>query len=62
MIGFGRGVAILAPIFTGYMLKAGWTPQIAYQFFAGVLVVAAGATFLLDRSYRMSLHTSLFYF
>jgi hypothetical protein len=27
MIGFGRGVAILAPIFTGFLLKAGWTPR-----------------------------------
>lgn len=52
MIGFGRAVAIMAPIFTGYMLKAGWTPQIAYQFFGGVLVVAAIATLLLDRTYR----------
>jgi len=52
MIGVGRGVAILAPIFTGYMLKAGWTPQLAYQFFGGVLVVAGIATWLLDRTYR----------
>ena len=52
MIGFGRAVAILAPIFTGYMLKGGWTPQIAYQFFSAVLVAAAIATLLLDRSYR----------
>ncbi len=52
MIGFGRAVAILAPIFTGYMLKAGWTPQLAYQFFGGVLLVAGISTWLLDRSYR----------
>ena len=52
MIGFGRGVAILAPIFTGYMLKQGWTPQSAYQFFAGVLMLAGIATWLLDRTYR----------
>ncbi len=52
MIGFGRAVAIVAPVFTGYMLKAGWTPQIAYQFFGGVLVVAAIATLMLDRTYR----------
>jgi benzoate transport len=52
MIGFGRAVAILAPIFTGYMLKAGWTPLIAYQFFGGVLVLAAIATLMLDRTYR----------
>jgi len=52
MIGFGRGVAILAPILTGYMLSAGSTPQIAYQFFGGVLVVAGIAVFLLDWTYR----------
>ena len=52
LIGFGRAVAILAPIFTGYMLTAGWTPQIAYQFFGGVLVVAGIAVILLDWTYR----------
>ncbi|MBV9249996.1 MAG: hypothetical protein JO227_12215 [Acetobacteraceae bacterium] len=52
MIGFGRAVAILAPIFTGYMLTAGWTPQIAYQFFGGVLTVAGIAVILLDWTYR----------
>ncbi|MBV8096890.1 MAG: MFS transporter [Acetobacteraceae bacterium] len=52
MIGFGRAVAILAPIFTGYMLRAGWTPQIAYQFFGGVLAVAGIAVTLLDWTYR----------
>jgi benzoate transport len=52
MIGFGRGVAILAPIFTGFLLKAGWTPQGTYQFFAAVLVTAGVATILLDRTYR----------
>jgi hypothetical protein len=52
MIGFGRGVAILAPIFTGYLLKSAWTPQDIYQFFAAVLVVAGIATVLLDRTYR----------
>jgi hypothetical protein len=52
MIGFGRAVAILVPIFTGYLLKAGWTPEGTYQFFAAVLVVAGIATVLLDRTYR----------
>jgi benzoate transport len=52
MIGFGRGVAIFAPIFTGYMLKAGWTPQMAYQFFAAVLAISCLAMFLLDQTYR----------
>ena len=52
MIGFGRGVAILAPIFTGFLLKAGWTPQGTYQLFAAVLVAAGIATIQLDRTYR----------
>ena len=39
MIGFGRSVAILAPIFTGYLLRAGWSPQDAYKLFAAALVV-----------------------
>ena len=52
MIAFGRSVAILAPIFTGYMLKSGWTPQDLYQFFGGVLIVAGVATVMLDRTYR----------
>jgi benzoate transport len=52
MIGIGRGVAIVAPILTGYLLKAGWTPQDMYQLFAGFFVVAAIATVVLDRTYR----------
>jgi benzoate transport len=52
MIAFGRGVAIFVPIFTGYVLKAGWTPHDAYQLFAGVLLFAGVATVLLDRTYR----------
>jgi len=51
MIGFGRGVAILAPIFTGYLLKAGATPQFAYQLFGGVLLCSGILTLLLDRTY-----------
>lgn len=34
------------------MLEAGWTPQIAYQFFGGVIAVAGVATLLLDRTCR----------
>ncbi len=52
MIGFGRGVAILAPIFTGYLLRAGWSPQDAYKLFAALLVVAGISTLLLDYTYR----------
>jgi hypothetical protein len=33
-------------------LSGGWTPQIAYQFFGGVLVVAGIAVILLDWTYR----------
>ena len=52
MIGFGRTVAIVAPIFTGYLLELGWTPADAYIVFAGALVVAGIATLLLDLTYR----------
>lgn len=52
MIGFGRCVAILTPIATGYLLAAGWKPTQTYQLFAGVLVLAGIACLLLDRSYR----------
>lgn len=51
MIGFGRTIAVVAPIWTGYMLAIGWTPHRLYQFFGGVLVLAAVATLLLDRTY-----------
>jgi benzoate transport len=52
MIGIGRGIAILSPIMTGYLIKAGWTPQSLYQCFAGLFIVAALAIFSLDRTYR----------
>jgi MFS family permease len=52
MIGFGRAVAIVAPIFTGYLLEFGWTPADAYLFFAGVLIVAGVSTLFLDLTYR----------
>ncbi len=52
MIGIGRGVAIVAPILTGYLLKAGWTPQGMYELFAGFFVVASIAILVLDRTYR----------
>ena len=52
MIGFGRGVAILVPIFTGYLLRAGWSPQDAYELFAAALVVAGISALLLDLTYR----------
>ena len=52
MIGFGRGVAIISPIFAGYMLSAGWTPAGVYQLFAGLFIVAGIATLMLDLTYR----------
>ena len=52
MIGFGRGAAIIAPTFTGYLVKAGWVPDTVYLLFAGLLVVAGLATLLLDWTYR----------
>lgn len=52
MIGFGRAVAIIAPIFTGYLLNAGWASDGVYQLFAGLLLVAGGAVLVLDWSYR----------
>src|SRR5258706_5368973 len=52
MIGVGRGVAIIAPILTGYLLMGGWTPQDMYQLFAGFFVVAGVATVVLDRTYK----------
>ncbi|MCL4671132.1 MFS transporter [Burkholderia pseudomallei] len=51
MIGFGRSIAVVAPIWTGYMLASGWTPPVVYQFFGAVLGVAALAIVLLDRTY-----------
>lgn len=51
MIGFGRSIAVVAPIWTGYMLASGWTPPVVYQFFGGVLAVAAFAIVYLDRTY-----------
>lgn len=52
MIGFGRGVAILAPLMTGYMLSGGWTPALVYQVFGVILALAGTATVLLDLTYR----------
>jgi benzoate transport len=52
MIGFGRAVAIVAPILTGYLLDLGWTPADAYVFFGAGLILAGIATLLLDLTYR----------
>jgi len=51
MIGFGRSIAVAVPIWTGYMLARGWTPPLVYQFFGGVLAVAALSVVLLIRTY-----------
>lgn len=52
MIGFGRGVAILVPILTGYMLSGGWAPVELYRIFAGVMVFSALAVVALDAVMR----------
>ncbi len=52
MLGFGRVASIATPIVTGYLLAGGWKPAQTYQLFAGVLVLAGVAAWLLDRSYR----------
>lgn len=53
MIGFGRSIAVIVPIWTGYMLAHGWTPLHLYQFFGGVLAVGGLAIVVLDRSYAV---------
>lgn len=55
MIGFGRGVAILAPLFTGYMLSGIWTPVDAYRFFGVVMILSALAAVGLHLTFRKSL-------
>ena len=52
MIGFGRGIAILAPLLTGYMLSHYWTPVDAYSFFAIVMGLSAVATIALHLTFR----------
>lgn len=52
MIGFGRGIAILAPLLTGYMLSHYWTPVDAYSFFAIVMGLSAVATIGLHLTFR----------
>ncbi|WER50347.1 MFS transporter [Cupriavidus sp. WKF15] len=51
MIGFGRSIAVIVPIWTGYMLAHGWTPLHLYQFFGGVLAIAGVSIVVLDRTY-----------
>lgn len=52
MIGFGRGVAILAPLVAGYLISGGWSPDRIYLIFGGVLALASGAVVMLDITYR----------
>jgi benzoate transport len=52
MLGFGRGVSILAPIFTGYLLERGWKPNEAYQLFGGGMIIACFCAIALDLTYR----------
>ncbi|RQS66627.1 MFS transporter [Burkholderia sp. Bp8963] len=50
MIGFGRAVSVVVPIWTGYMLTLGWTPSMLYRVFGAVLGTAAVFVLLLDRA------------
>lgn len=50
-IGFGRGIAILTPIATGYLLAAGVNPPALYHMYAAALLLAAAACYGLDRTY-----------
>lgn len=52
MMGFGRGVSILAPIFTGYLLANGWTPQQAYHLFGGGMALACLCSAVLEMTFR----------
>ncbi|MGF6786955.1 MFS transporter [Paraburkholderia sp. 35.1] len=50
MIGFGRAISVVVPIWTGYMLSVGWTPSTLYRVFGGVLGAAAVFVLLLDQA------------
>lgn len=54
MIGFGRAVSVLVPIWTGHMLSVGWTPPMLYRVFGVVLAVAAVLVVMLDRASRQA--------
>lgn len=51
MMGFGRGIAFLAPNVVALLLNAGWTPPMTYQLFGGLLVLAGITVYLLHRTY-----------
>jgi MFS family permease len=50
-IGFGRGVSILTPIATGYLLAGGIKPPTLYYMYAVILLLAAAACYALDQTY-----------
>ncbi|MEI2764244.1 MAG: MFS transporter [Dermatophilaceae bacterium] len=52
MIGFGRAVAILAPIVAGALMDGGMAPATLYQIFGVMMVLSGLCVFLLHRSYR----------
>ncbi len=54
MIGFGRGVGILAPVIAGQLLHAGWLPQEIYKLCGILLLVPAVASLLLEATYWRS--------
>lgn len=41
--------AVLAPLFAGYLVQAGWQPSSMYQVFTIPALIGAAATFLLTR-------------
>lgn len=51
MVGFGRIVAILAPILAGYLIAAGISTQTLYQAFGVVLAISALCVLLLHRTF-----------
>ena len=50
MIGFGRAISVVVPVWTGYMLTLGWTPSMLFRVFGAVLAVAAIFVLMLDRT------------
>ncbi|RKP47153.1 MFS transporter [Pararobbsia silviterrae] len=50
MMGFGRAISVIVPIWTGYMLTLGWTPSMLYGVFGAILAASAFFILLLDRA------------
>ncbi len=52
MIGFGRGVAILAPIIAGYLLDGGMAASTLYQIFGVIMLLGALCVIALHRTFK----------